>query len=214
MRKMRILKFTLITLAVVAVLLAAYYRFWFLRCPLREINTNEKVYISPANGLVASVTPWNDSIIEVLKGKYGVIDVWTNDVDTAGTMISIVMNVTNVHYQRAPQSGKIVSARYVEGKFNNAVANDNPFGIRFENEHNEMLFETQSGKRYKVIQIAGLLARRIVDFVETGEEKKKGDLIGLIKLGSQVTVILPSGVTPKVKEGQTILDGDVLAEEE
>jgi phosphatidylserine decarboxylase len=212
--KMRILKFTLITISVIVVLFAGYYRFWFLRCPLRKAIKEENIYVSPANGLVASITPWNDSTIKVLKGKYGVIDVWTNDVDTAGTMISIVMNVTNVHYQRAPQSGKVVSVKYVEGKFNNAVANDNPFGIRFENEHNEMLFETQTGKRYKVIQIAGLLARRIVDFVETGEEKKKGDLIGLIKLGSQVTVILPSGVTPKVTVGQTILDGDVFAEEE
>ncbi len=211
---MKVLKYTLVTLSVIAVLLAAYYRFWFLRCPQREINKNEKVYVSPANGLVASITPWNDSIIKVLKGKYGIIDVWTKDVDTAGIMISIVMNVTNVHYQRAPQTGKVVMSRYVEGKFNNAVANDNPFGIRFENEHNEMLFETQSGKKYKVIQIAGLLARRIVDFVETGEEKKKGDLIGLIKLGSQVTLILPSGIKPKVEVGQTILDGDVLAEEE
>ncbi len=211
---MRILKYTLITISVIAVLLAAYYRFWFLRCPQRIINQGEKVYISPANGLVASITPWNDSTIKVLKGKYGVIDVWTKDVDTAGTMISIVMNVTNVHYQRAPQNSKVVSKKYVEGKFNNAVANDNPFGIRFENEHNEMLFENANGKRYKVIQIAGLLARRIVDFIEAGEEKNKGDLIGLIKLGSQVTVILPAGVTPKVSVGQTILDGDVLAEEE
>jgi phosphatidylserine decarboxylase len=211
---MRILKYTLVTFSVVAVILAAYYRFWFLRLPDRVINQQQNVYISPANGLVASVTPWNDSTIKVLKGKYGVIDVWTKDVDTAGTMISIVMNVTNVHYQRAPHKSKVISKKYVEGKFNNAVANDNPFGIRFENEHNEMLFEAENGKRYKVIQIAGLLARRIVDFVETGEEKKKGDLIGLIKLGSQVTVILPSGVTPKVTVGQTILDGDVLAEEE
>lgn len=211
---MRILKYSLISISVVVVILAAYYRFWFLRLPERFINQNEKVYISPANGLVASITPWNDSVIEVLKGKYSVIDVWTKDVDTAGTMISIVMNVTNVHYQRAPHNSRVVSKNYVEGKFNNAVANDNPFGIRFENEHNVMLFEKQNGKRYKVIQLAGLLARRIVDFVEPSDEKKKGDIIGLIKLGSQVTVILPSGVIPKVSVGQTILDGDILAEEE
>ncbi len=211
---MKFLKYTLLILLSVVLLLAAYYRFWFLRLPQRVISPDEKVYISPANGLVASITPWNDSVMQVLKGKYGVIDVWTKDVDTAGTMISIVMNVTNVHYQRAPHESKLVSKNYVQGKFNNAVANDNPFGIRFENEHNSMLFEKQNGKRYKVIQIAGLLARRIEDFVEPGDELKKGDLIGLIKLGSQVTVILPSGVQPKVSVGQTILDGDVLAVEE
>ena len=211
---MKIFRYFLLSISVLILLSAIYYRFWFLRLPDREINTDNHVYISPANGLVASVTVWNDSVLKVLKGKYGVIDVWTNDVDTAGTMISIVMNVTNVHYQRAPQSAKLLSKQYVEGSFNNAVANDNPFGIRFENEHNVMLFESSDGKRYKVIQIAGLLARRIVDFVQPGKEKKKGDLIGLIKLGSQVTVILPSGVQPKVTVGQTILDGDVLAVEE
>lgn len=211
---MKILRYTLLAVSILVLLSAFYYRFWFLRLPHREINKDANVYISPANGLVASVTVWNDSVLKVLKGKYGVIDVWTKDVDTAGTMISIVMNVTNVHYQRAPQSAKLLSKQYVEGSFNNAVANDNPFGIRFENEHNVMLFESDNGKRYKVIQIAGLLARRIVDFVQPGDEKNKGDLIGLIKLGSQVTVILPSGVQPKVSVGQTILDGDVLAVEE
>jgi len=208
---MKYIKYTLYSLSIILLLLLAYYRFWFLRLPERTFNTNENTIVSPANGLVASVSAYNDSFIEVHKGKYGVIDVWTKDVDTAGTIISIVMNVTNVHYQRAPLTSKIAMHRYTAGKFNNAVANDNPFGIRFENEHNEILFESPAGKRIKIIQIAGLLARRIEDFVKPEQQVKKGEVVGLIKLGSQVTVVLPKGVKPLVQPGQTILDGDPLA---
>lgn len=209
---MKVLKYSLYSLALLFLALFAYYQFWFLRLPERTFDSKENVLVSPANGLVASVSAYNDSFIEVTKAKYGVINVWTKDVDTAGTIISIVMNVTNVHYQRAPLTSKIISHRYTEGKFNNAVANDNPFGIRFENEHNEILFENAEGKRVKIIQIAGLVARRIVDFVKPEQQVKKGDVVGLIKLGSQVTVILPKGVKPLVKPGQTILDGEPLAE--
>lgn len=208
---MKYLKNTFYALAIIVLLLAGYYKFWFLRTPERVIDMNEHIIISPANGYVASVTAFNDSLIEVHKGKYGIIDVWAKDVDTAGTIISIVMDVTNVHYQRAPMAAKIISKKYTVGKFNNAVANDNAFGIRFENEHNEILFENAEGKRIKIIQIAGLLARRIEDFVKPAQQVKKGEVVGVIKLGSQVTVILPKGVKPLVQAGQAVLDGEVLA---
>lgn len=208
---MKKIKITLYIFGIVLLLLIGYYRFWFLRLPERKFDENPKVIVSPANGLVASVSAYNDSFLEVSKGKYGIINVWTKDVDTAGTIISIVMNVTNVHYQRAPMSSKVIAHQYTKGKFNNAVANDNPFGIRFENEHNEILFESPEGKRVKIIQIAGLLARRIVDFVQPQQQVKKGEVVGLIKLGSQVTIILPKGVKTKVQAGQTILDGEPIA---
>ncbi|MCS6819768.1 MAG: phosphatidylserine decarboxylase, partial [Chitinophagales bacterium] len=165
----------------------------------------------PANGKVASVTPYNDSILNIFKDKYGIIRVWTNDVDSKGTIISIVLDVTNVHYQRAPAAAKVIDSRYTRGKFRNAVVNENTFGIRFENEHNEILFETPQGKRCKVIQIAGLLARRIEDYVDQGQEVEKGEVIGLIRLGSQVTIILPSGVKPTVIPGQEVEDGAPIA---
>jgi phosphatidylserine decarboxylase len=88
----------------------------------------------------------------------------------------------------------------------------NELGIRFENEHNEILLENSEGEKFKIVQISGFVARRIVDFVELGKQKKKGDLIGLIKLGSQVTVVLPQGYTPNVEIGVTVTDGEsVLA---
>src|SRR5690606_34965762 len=129
-----------------------------LRQPERNIPHNENVFISPANGTVVSIRPWNSASLIVTKEKFGAINVWTKDVDTAGTMISIQLNVANVHYQRAPTSGRLLAEQYRKGSFNNAITMSNEYGIRFENEHNELLFESLTGERYKVIQIAGLVA--------------------------------------------------------
>jgi phosphatidylserine decarboxylase len=208
MKKVKIAVYGLFS---VLLLLIVYYRFWFLRLPDRTIDPNPKVVVSPANGKVASVSAFNDSILQIQKGKFGIIDVWTSDVDTSGTIISIVMNVTNVHYQRAPINGVVLKRQYTQGKFNNAVVNDNSFGIRFENEHNEILFESPDQKRVKIIQIAGFLARRIEDYVQLNQSVNKGDVVGLIKFGSQVTVILPKGIKPLVQKDQIVLDGEPLA---
>ncbi len=191
-----------------------FYRVWFLRQPGRNIPAKENVFVSPANGKVVSVREWNQEVLRECKGDLGVINVWTKDVDTAGTIISIQMNPMNVHYQRAPTGAKVISKQYSSGSFNNAVTMCNDYGIRFENEHNELLLQTASGKNYKVIQIAGFLARRIEDYVNPGQNIKQGDVIGLIKLGSQVTVILPRGIKPKVKSGDITIDGETIIAEE
>jgi len=198
----------------IVILLTVYYKFWFLRQTERNIPHNNKVFVSPANGKIVSVKKWNSESLVVTKEEFGAINVWTKDVDTAGTIISIQMDVTNVHYQRAPMDGKVIAEKYVTGSFHNAVSMSNEYGIRFENEHNEFLLETPTGEKYKVIQIAGLLARRIVDYTHPGEQIKQGGVIGLIKLGSQVTVILPHNVKANVKPGETVIDGEsVLATE-
>lgn len=202
----RLAVFTLVVL----LFCLAFYRFWFLRLPERNIPKNNSVFVAPANGVIVSVQPWNTQTLQVTKQKFGVINVWTKDVDTAGTIISIQMDPTNVHYQRAPVQSKIIKTHYQTGSFNNAVVMSNEYGIRFENEHNEILMETQTGVRYKIIQIAGFLARRIVDYVEPGQEVRQGDVIGLIKLGSQVTVILPTGVTVLAKKGDITIDGETI----
>jgi phosphatidylserine decarboxylase len=199
---------------IVVIGLLAYYKYWFLRMPARNIPKNDTVYVSPANGKIVSVKKWNSESLVVTKEQYGAINVWTKDVDTAGTIISIQMDVTNVHYQRAPIAGKVISENYVKGSFNNAVQMSNEYGIRFENEHNEFLLETNSGKRYKVIQIAGLLARRIVDYTKPGKPLNQGDIIGLIKLGSQVTVLLPHDVTVVAKTGDVTVDGETILAKE
>jgi phosphatidylserine decarboxylase len=204
------LKYLAAALAVFVIVFALFYRFWFLRCPERVIVLDPTAMVSPANGEIVSITQFNQEWINVTKEKFGVIHLWTNDVDTAGYIVSIQMNPTHVHYQRMPVDGKILSHKHTDGSFNNAILMSNDLGIRFENEHNEILIEDANGKKIKVVQIAGFLARRIVDFVKPVEQKKKGDLIGLIKLGSQITVVLPQGYTPNVTIGQTVIDGETI----
>jgi phosphatidylserine decarboxylase len=207
---MKVVKRVLWIILGVSAFFGAYYEFWFLRQPDRNIPNNNAVFVAPANGKIVSVHRWTSENLLVTKGELGVINVWTKDVDTAGTIISIQMDVTNVHYQRAPVAGKVLSEKYQHGNFRNAVVMSNEYGIRFENEHNEILLETPSGKKYKVIQIAGFLARRIVDYTHVNEAVKQGDVIGLIKLGSQVTVLLPHDVKVLVKKGDTTVDGETV----
>ena len=207
---MKILRGLIYTAIALAVFLFTYYQVWFLRQPTRNIPGNNQVFVSPANGKIVSIHKWNSQSLVVTKEEYGAINVWTKDVDTAGTIISIQMDVTNVHYQRAPVAGKIVNEIYTHGNFHNAVQMSNEYGIRFENEHNEYLMETPTGKKYKVIQIAGFLARRIVDYTKPGQQVKQGDVIGLIKLGSQVTILLPHDVEVLVKTGDVTVDGETV----
>ena len=207
---MKFLRPLIYTSVILAVFLFAYYQVWFLRQPARNVPGNNHLFVSPANGKIVSIHKWNSQTLTVSKEEFGAINVWTKDVDTAGTIISIQMDVTNVHYQRAPIAGKVVNETYTHGSFHNAVQMSNEYGIRFENEHNEYLMETLSGKRYKVIQLAGFLARRIVDYTKPGQEVKQGDVIGLIKLGSQVTVLLPHDVTVEVKTGDVTVDGETI----
>lgn len=207
---MKIVKRVFVLLIVISVVVAGYYRVWFLRQPDRNIPNNNSVFVAPANGKIVSVNKWSTASLTILKKELGIINVWTKDVDTAGTIISIQMDVTNVHYQRAPTGGKVISEKYVKGSFNNAVVMSNSFGIRFENEHNEFLMETTTGEKYKVIQIAGFVARRIVDYTKPNQEVKQGEVIGLIKLGSQVTVLLPHDVNVIVKTGDVTIDGETI----
>ncbi len=200
-------------LAALCILLVVYYRVWFLRQPDRKVPHNEHLFVSPANGTIVAVKPWNSTALVETKANDGAIRVWTKDVDTAGYIVSIQMDVTNVHFQRAPVSAALLAEVHTPGDYNNAIVMSNDYGIRFENEHNEMLFGTADGKKFKIIQIAGFVARRIEDYVEPKQQVTQGDIIGLIKLGSQVTVILPSGVNLKATVGEKVVDGEsVLAE--
>lgn len=199
----------LVGLLTVFILLFAYYQLWFLRQPERTPPGDETLFVSPANGVVAAVAEWDSAQLSIDK-DLGVIEVLTDDIGERGILISIEMDVTNVHYQRAPVGSRFIEAVYREGEFHNALVRTNRFGFRLENEHNAMLFETASGLRYKVVQIAGLLARRIEDYVEPGQEVGQGEVIGLIKLGSQVTLILPEGVEAVVEEGATVVDGETV----
>jgi phosphatidylserine decarboxylase precursor-related protein len=169
---MKLLKKIAILLIIVVLFCLTFYRVWFLRCPKRNIPQVVNTVVSPANGEVVSITKFDKQWMDVTKEKFGVIHLWTTDVDTAGYIISIQMNPTHVHYQRMPVDGKIVSHKHTAGNFNNAILMSNDLGIRYENEHNEILMEDNSGEHFKIVQISGFLARRIVDFVEPEQVKK------------------------------------------
>lgn len=208
-RKSNIFKIILITLAGLILFSLAFYRFWFLRQPDRVTPEEPAAFISPANGVIAAVKSWDTARLEWEKDN-GIVQVMTSEVGERGWLIAIEMNVMNVHYQRAPAAGRFISALYTEGKFNNALVNTNSLGLRLENERNDLLFETTDGIRYKVIQVAGLLARRIEDFVEPGQQVAAGEIIGVIKMGSQVGLILPEQVEPLVKQGDLVIDGETI----
>lgn len=209
----KFLKYLLVLVVAIVLFCGLFYKFWFLRQPARNVPHDSHLFISPANGVVVSITRWDKDYLAVTKGKYGLITTWANDVDTAGYMVSIQMDPTHVHYQRAPLDAKIMAHQHAKGSFNNALKSDNPYGIRFENEHNEILIQTADSNRYKIIQIAGFVARRIEDYVVPGQDVKQGDVIGLIKLGSQVTVIFPHNTHINTRIGETVTDGEsVLGE--
>jgi phosphatidylserine decarboxylase len=211
----------LIRLAIVLVVLfgayQAFHQLYFLRLPDRNIPNDPTVFVSPADGLVYAVKEWDKDVEIVPKDLNGAIQVMTDGLGaTRGTLVSITLNLHNIHYQRSMIAGKYLSSVYTKGEFHNALVHENDYGMRYENEHNTMLFESTKGTKYKIIQLAGFAARRIEDFMVAGGTKEvaQGDVIGVIKLGSQVTVIFPEGVEVIAKPGDRVYDGEtVLAKE-
>jgi len=151
----------------------------------------EKVLISPADGKVIKIE--NVEMDGTISGKF--------------KKISIFMNVFNVHVNRAPYDGKIETIHYHKGKFVSA----NLDKASLDNERNEVMIRTEDGRVIWTVQIAGLIARRIVCWVMPDMNIKKGERFGLICFGSRVDVYLPEDSTvsvkinDKVKAGQTSL---------
>jgi len=205
-----VLLWILIVIAALAVLFLLFWRFWFLRDPEREIPAGD-VLISPADGVVIKIIDIGDAeSVEIKKGMIGKIQAYCADIKKPCCMISIFMNPLDVHRQRVPYSGKVVSVKHEKGKFGSAMS----FIHGLENEKSETTIETDKLGRYKVLQIAGLLVRRIENWLKEGQEVKKGDKMGLINFGSQVTLILPKEkLNIVVKEGDKVKAGSsVIAE--
>jgi phosphatidylserine decarboxylase len=122
------------------------------------------------------------------------------------TRVSIFMSVFNCHVNRSPVSGRIERIAYHPGKFLNADLDK----ASEDNERNGLVITTASGTRIVVVQIAGLVARRIVSFVREGVTIGAGERFGLIRFGSRLDVYLPDGVRPMVAEGQTAVAGETV----
>jgi phosphatidylserine decarboxylase len=202
---MAIITTILIIIAALVAAILAFWRLWFLRQPKR--NTPRKGIVSPASGRLIKIIPYkNGKAANIPKGMLGKVRAATIDVAKEGYLLVIMLTPLDVHYQRSPVDGVVEKVTYAKGLFKNAV-----IGAQyrlFENEKNEMLIVTKKGK-IKVIQVAGVAARRIKCYVKPGERIKKGQLIGLINLGSQVVVVLPKQKL-LVKENDYLVDGETV----
>ena len=166
--------------------------YYFFRDPERYSIGDDKFLVSPADGLVTDIS--EKSGPEELRLE-----------NTSYTKISIFMNVFNCHVNRVPTSGKVEEIFYKPGKFLNASLDK----ASEENERNYYKIKLNNGEEIIIVQIAGLIARRIVCDVEQGQELKQGDRIGMIRFGSRVDVYFKNK-KPLVKLGQNIVAGESL----
>lgn len=187
------------------ILFALYWQLWFSRMPRREILDDPSAILCPANGTIATVEKYTQG--SILAHKWNGLDATLKGVARSGWFVLIVMTPLNVHYQRAPQSGDVVKVEYFPGKFLNAV--NNPMDATFQNERNEITIASTHGA-YKVVQIAGFLARRIKCFVSRGAHVQNGETIGFIDFGSQVGLILPDNCHLDIKDGDVVVDGQKI----
>lgn len=176
-------------LGVVATLWCAY----FFRDPPRITPLAEGIIVAPADGTVCFVGP------AVPPPEMGL-------GSEPLPRVSIFMSVFNVHVNRSPVSGRVERMVYRPGLFLNAdldKASD-------DNERNALVIVSLGGMRIGVVQIAGLVARRIVPFVKEGASVGAGERIGIIRFGSRVDVYLPEGTRAHVAEGQTMIAGETV----
>lgn len=168
---------------------------YFFRDPERSIPQDEDLVISPADGRVSSVA----MVVPPEEMNLG---------SEPMLRISVFMNVFNCHVNRAPMRGRIQVISYQEGSFLNAELDK----ASEQNERNSLTIDTSRGK-IGVVQIAGLVARRIVCWANVNDSLEAGERFGLIRFGSRLDVFLPADVAPRVSVGQTAIAGEtVLAE--
>ncbi|MGZ7116282.1 MAG: archaetidylserine decarboxylase [Methanobacterium sp.] len=153
----------------------------FFRDPERKIPEGKGVIVAPADGRI--LTGQIDKI-EIVEHNHPLME-HILDKGEKGIRVSTFMSPFDVHVNRVPMSGKVVDSIYLPGKFKIAMGD-----IEKENEKNLLVLETKFGK-FGVIQIAGFIARRIVQYVNVGDEVKTGERLGMIRFGSRVDLILP-----------------------
>ena len=192
---------------IVVVLFVSLFLLNFYRDPKRTIPKGNNI-LSPADGRVISIIDTSNDVVKIKKGLFGKIKTLTTDVAKQCYVISIFMSPLDVHINRAPIGGIVKSIKYTKGSFFKAYDLEKSLS----NEKNEIIIQSRELK-IKVIQIAGFLARRIKCYVKKGQKVNKGDKIGMIALGSQVTLIIPIGVDLKVKINEHIKAGETIIAE-
>jgi phosphatidylserine decarboxylase len=168
---------------------------WFFRDPVRRTPADEALVISPADGVVVSVGPAAPPP-----------ELRADGLAPQMPRVCIFMNVFNVHVNRSPVGGTIVGADYRPGKFFNASLDK----ASADNERSSLAIKTPAGHVLAVVQIAGLIARRIVSKVRVGDTRRAGQRYGLIRFGSRVDVYLPVGSEVVVKLGRVTVAGETV----
>ncbi|WP_417597234.1 phosphatidylserine decarboxylase [Pararhodobacter oceanensis] len=167
--------------------------YYFFRDPDRFTPQREGLLVSPADGVISLIEP------AVPPAELGM-------GDSALTRVSVFMNVFNCHVNRTPIAGRISAVSYRPGKFLNASLDK----ASVDNERNSVAVEMADGRKIAVVQIAGLVARRIVCEVKSGDDLATGERFGMIRFGSRLDVYLPEGVNPLVALGQTMVAGETV----
>ena len=173
-------------------ILISVWVYYFFRDPDRISINDDNYLVSPADGLITDIS--EKSGPEELRLE-----------NTSFTRISVFMNVFNCHVNRVPSSGKIEEIFYKPGKFLNASLDK----ASEENERNYFKVRLNNGEEIIIVQIAGLIARRIVCEVEQGQELKQGDSIGMISFGSRVDIYFKNKKL-LAKLGQNVVAGESL----
>lgn len=180
------------TLTWVGIILTCWCAYFF-RNPDRVTPRGDDLVISAADGVVQKIK-------EVLPpAELGL-------GDKEMIRVSVFLNVFNVHVNRIPTNGKILALHYHAGKFFNASLDK----ASIHNERQSVLMESKNGSKIAFVQIAGLVARRIVCDLEEGSEVKSGERFGIIRFGSRVDIYLPLKTAILVTEGQTCIGGETI----
>jgi phosphatidylserine decarboxylase len=170
--------------------LLALFVLYFFRDPERSIPPGEKAVLSPADGTVIQVQPCREQAI--LQGP--------------AIKISVFMSLFNVHVNRNPLSGRVVEMAYSPGRFLPA----NLDRASAANEQNALLVETGAGTRILVVQVAGVIARRIVCWVRKGDSVERGRRFGLIRFGSRLDIYLPETARVQIQPGEKTRAGQTI----
>jgi phosphatidylserine decarboxylase len=175
-------------------LVATLWCIFFFRDPERIIPVEENVIVSPADGVVTRV-------------EYGVEA--PQDLGYGNkkfNKISVFLNVFNVHVNRVPVSGTVTKVSYAPGKFLSANVDE----ASSENERNSVVVKTANKVEIIFVQVAGLVARRIISDLKEGQEVTIGERYGIIRFGSRADIYLPENITIKSLVGQTMIGGETI----
>ena len=169
--------------------LAALFVLQFFRDPPRSIPGDERTVVSPADGRIVAVESARDPFLE-----------------RDAIKVSVFMNVFNVHSNRSPVDGEVRQAWYHAGKFLNAALDK----ASLENERNALWMKTGTGADVTCVQIAGLIARRILCYVKAGDKLARGERFGFIRFGSRVDLYLPVSANVKAALGDKVQGGSSI----